>query len=40
MRGGVSSLADVDAFREQLHAQYGQLSDSTVGIVEDREHRG
>ena len=29
-----------DVFREELRAQYGQLSDSTVGIVEHREQRG
>ena len=33
-------LTDADAFRQQLRTRYGQLSDSTAGIVEDREQRG
>ena len=29
-----------EAFRERLRSKYGQLSESTSGIVEDREKRG
>jgi plasmid stability protein len=33
-------LAEANAFQESLRARYGQLSDSTPGITEDREQRG
>ncbi len=33
-------LTDAEAFRQQLRTRYGRLSDSTAGIVEDREQRG
>lgn len=33
-------LRKIDAFRNGLRRKYGTLSDSTVGIREDREARG
>ena len=33
-------IAETGAFQENLRTRYGQLSDSTCGIVEDRERRG
>jgi plasmid stability protein len=33
-------LRKIDAFRNRLKRKYGTLSDSTVGIREDREARG
>jgi plasmid stability protein len=33
-------IAETDAFQENLRARYGQLSDSTRSIMEDRERRG
>ena len=42
-----TSASDIDnfqeilkAFSEHLRAKYGQLSDSTLGIVQDRQERG
>lgn len=31
---------EAQAFRDRLRAKYGNLSDSTPSIVQDREHRG
>lgn len=31
---------ETKALREHLHAKYGQLSDSTPGILQDRQERG
>ena len=31
---------EIDAFGESLQAKYGQFTDSTPGIVEDRNERG
>jgi plasmid stability protein len=33
-------ISEAGAFQERLRTRYGQLSDSTPGIAEDREHRG
>lgn len=33
-------IAATGAFQEHLRTRYGQLSDSTPGILEDRERRG
>ncbi|MGC9971518.1 MAG: hypothetical protein ABSE56_13115 [Bryobacteraceae bacterium] len=33
-------LRKIDAFRNRLRRKYGILSDSTLGIREDREARG
>jgi len=32
--------SEAKAFRNGLRAEYGELSDSTPGIVKDRERRG
>jgi hypothetical protein len=33
-------VAELRAFREMLRREYGELSDSTEGIRQDRESRG
>lgn len=33
-------VAEAGAFQQNLRTRYGQLSDSTPGIREDRERRG
>lgn len=38
--GRVEFRAQAKAFQESLRTQYGEVSDSTPGIVEDREQRG
>lgn len=32
--------AEVASFRQKLHERQGMLSDSTPGIIEDRQQRG
>ncbi len=33
-------LAETGTFQDRLRSRYGQLSDSTAGIRDDREQRG
>jgi plasmid stability protein len=33
-------IAEASAFQKALRTRYGQLSDSILGITEDRERRG